>query len=122
MNYNYYFDDSLSLHNVTCTHKQYSRRRKKMQDSLDTESGYKIAKNYPYNMQVYSTILIKSKQSKGNKKMHLLGTNSILCKVSVMIALIVVLVLLAFSSKNGPDSCKYDDHYNSFDKCIDLLK
>ena len=68
MNYNYYFDDSLSLHNVTCTHKQYSRRRKIMQDSLDTESGHKIAKNYPYNMQVYSTILIKSKQSKGNKK------------------------------------------------------
>ena len=54
--------------------------------------------------------------------MHLLGTNSILCKVSVMIALIVVLVLLVFSSKNGPDSCKYDDHYNSFDKCIDLLE
>ena len=54
--------------------------------------------------------------------MHLLGTNSILCKVFVMIALIVVLVLLAFSSNNGPDSCKYDDHYNSFDKCIDLLE
>ena len=72
-------------------------------------------------MQVYSTILIKSKQSKGHK-MHLLGTNSILCKVFVMIALIVVLVLLAFSSNNGPDSCKYDDHYNSFDKCIDLLE